>query len=90
MFQHNVSPLVTKMATEAQVIGGHKATIHNPNTSDQAKEHSKELLKEEHNSMSRQPNIVLDIPCSHDRDLAVILDGDQAKNADHVAAGLKG
>ncbi|KAF3769713.1 hypothetical protein M406DRAFT_320038 [Cryphonectria parasitica EP155] len=37
------------MPTEAHVIAGHKANIHNPNTSDGAKEHSKEVLKDEHN-----------------------------------------
>lgn len=36
--------------TDANVIGGHKATIHNPHTSDEAKEHSKEILKEDFNS----------------------------------------
>lgn len=37
------------MASEAQVIGGHKANLHNPNTSAEAKEHSKEVLKEDFN-----------------------------------------
>lgn len=37
------------MASEAQVIGGHKATLHNPNTSDEAKAHSKEVLKDDFN-----------------------------------------
>lgn len=36
--------------SDAQVIGGHKATIHNPNTSTEAKKHSKEVLKEDFNS----------------------------------------
>lgn len=44
------------MTTEAQVIGGHKAAVHNSNTSDEAKEHSKEVLKEEHNSTLPQPS----------------------------------
>ena len=37
------------MPTEAQIIGGHKANLHNPNTSAEAKEHSKDVLREEHN-----------------------------------------
>ncbi|KAL2280176.1 hypothetical protein FJTKL_12784 [Diaporthe vaccinii] len=40
---------ITNMASEAQVIGGHKANLHNPNTSAEAKEHSKEVLKEDFN-----------------------------------------
>lgn len=36
--------------SDAQIIGGHKATIHNANTSAEAKEHSKEVLKDEFNS----------------------------------------
>ncbi|KAI2473213.1 hypothetical protein F4781DRAFT_427627 [Annulohypoxylon bovei var. microspora] len=37
------------MPTEAQVAGGHKATLHNPNTSQGAKEHSKQVLENEFN-----------------------------------------
>ncbi|KAM0418835.1 hypothetical protein ACHAPT_012200 [Fusarium lateritium] len=33
--------------TDAQIAGGHKATINNPNTSQEAKEHSKKVLEEE-------------------------------------------
>lgn len=40
------------MASEAQIIGGHKANLHNPNTSAEAKEHSKEVLKEDFNGKS--------------------------------------
>lgn len=36
---------------EAQIIGGHKANIHNPNTSLEAKDHSRDVLKDEYNSM---------------------------------------
>jgi hypothetical protein len=35
--------------TDAQIAGGHKATINNPNTSQEAKEHSKKVLHEEFN-----------------------------------------
>lgn len=37
------------MPAEAQVIGGHKANLHNPNASAEAKDHSKEVLKEDFN-----------------------------------------
>ncbi|ROV92321.1 hypothetical protein VSDG_07263 [Cytospora chrysosperma] len=37
------------MPTEAQIIGGHKANLHNANTSSAAKEHSKEVLRDEFN-----------------------------------------
>ncbi|KAI0502838.1 conidiation protein 6 [Xylaria bambusicola] len=35
------------MASEAQVAGGHKANINNPKTSDEAKQHSREVLDKE-------------------------------------------
>lgn len=37
------------MPTDAQVAGGHKATINNPNVSQEAKEHSKAVLDNEFN-----------------------------------------
>lgn len=37
------------MPTDAQIAGGHKATINNPNTSQEAKEHSKQVLESEFN-----------------------------------------
>jgi hypothetical protein len=37
------------MPTEAQIAGGHKATLNNPNVSDEAKQHSKEVLDNEFN-----------------------------------------
>lgn len=42
------------MTTEAHVIAGHKANLHNPNTSDEAKDHSKEVLKENFNRKQRR------------------------------------
>lgn len=33
--------------TDARVAGGHKATINNPNTSDEAKENSRQVLENE-------------------------------------------
>lgn len=44
------------MPSEAQIIGGHKANLHNPNTSAEAKEHSKEVLKEDFNGKNRHPS----------------------------------
>lgn len=35
--------------TDAQVAGGHKATLNNPHASDEAKEHSKKVLEGEYN-----------------------------------------
>ncbi|KAI1107074.1 hypothetical protein F4804DRAFT_329598 [Jackrogersella minutella] len=35
------------MPTDAQIAGGHKATLNNPNTSKQAKDHSKQVLENE-------------------------------------------
>ncbi|KAI0472591.1 conidiation protein 6 [Xylariaceae sp. FL0804] len=37
------------MPTEAQIAGGHKANINNPNTSEQSKQHSKSVLDNEFN-----------------------------------------
>ncbi|KAF8459065.1 Conidiation protein 6-domain-containing protein [Terfezia claveryi] len=34
--------------TESNVIGGHKATISNPRTSEEAKQHSREVLEQLH------------------------------------------
>jgi len=36
------------MADPSRVVGGYKATISNPNTSDEAKEHAKEMLETEY------------------------------------------
>lgn len=35
--------------SEAQIAGGHKATLNNPKVSDEAKQHSKKVLDEEFN-----------------------------------------
>ncbi|OTA70300.1 conidiation protein 6, partial [Hypoxylon sp. EC38] len=37
------------MPTEAQIAGGHKATLSNPKTSQEAKDHSKQVLENEFN-----------------------------------------
>lgn len=33
--------------TDAQVAGGHKANLKNPNTSEESKQHSKKVLEEQ-------------------------------------------
>lgn len=35
--------------SEAQIAGGHKANINNPNTSEESKQHSKQVLENEFN-----------------------------------------
>jgi hypothetical protein len=35
--------------SEAQVAGGHKANLNNPNTSEESKQHSKQVLENEFN-----------------------------------------
>lgn len=42
------------MPSEAQIIGGHKANLHNPNTSAEAKDHSRDILKDDYN---RKPGL---------------------------------
>lgn len=37
------------MSNPGNVVGGHKANLNNPNTSDEAKQHSKEVLDNEFN-----------------------------------------
>jgi hypothetical protein len=37
------------MPTEAQIAGGHKANLNNPNTSDESKQNSKQVLENEFN-----------------------------------------
>lgn len=37
------------MATDAQIAGGHKANINNPNTSQESKEQSKRILEDQFN-----------------------------------------
>ncbi|KAI1466066.1 conidiation-specific protein 6 [Daldinia caldariorum] len=61
------------MPTEAQIAGGHKANLNNPNTSQEAKEHSKQVLENEFNGG--------DVPKSSG--------DDDNKNPGNVAGGLK-
>ncbi|KAB5525586.1 Conidiation protein 6-domain-containing protein [Coniochaeta sp. 2T2.1] len=35
------------MPRESQIAGGHKANLNNPNTSDESKEHSKQVLEDQ-------------------------------------------
>lgn len=41
--------LSTSKMTDAQVAGGHKAAINNPNVPEETKEHSREVLEKEFN-----------------------------------------
>jgi hypothetical protein len=41
--------------SEAQIAGGHKANLNNPNTSEEAKQHSREVLENEFNSGDGMP-----------------------------------
>ncbi|KAK6950921.1 conidiation-specific expression protein [Daldinia eschscholtzii] len=63
------------MPTEAQIAGGHKANLNNPNTSQEAKEHSKQVLENEFNGG--------DVPKSGSGG------DDDNKNPGNVAGGLK-
>ncbi|KAI5462629.1 hypothetical protein BGZ63DRAFT_423871 [Mariannaea sp. PMI_226] len=59
--------------TDAQIAGGHKATLNNPKVSQEAKQHSKKVLEEEFNGG--------DVPKAGDNDTD--------KNPGNVAGGLK-
>ncbi|KAH6899718.1 Conidiation protein 6-domain-containing protein [Thelonectria olida] len=59
--------------TDAQIAGGHKAAINNPNVSKEAKEHSKKVLNEEFDGG--------DVPKASE--------DDSGKNPGNVAGGLK-
>ena len=48
-FTPNNTNHIFKMPTDAQIAGGHKANINNPNTSKESKENSKKVLKNEFN-----------------------------------------
>ncbi|KAK3358860.1 conidiation protein 6 [Lasiosphaeria hispida] len=61
------------MPTDAQVAGGHKANLSNPNTSKESKENSKSILDNEFNGG--------DVPKAGES-----MDG---KNPNNVAGGLK-
>jgi hypothetical protein len=47
------------MSSESHVIGGHKANLSNPNTSQESKEHSKEILQKDFGQDLRNPNKVI-------------------------------
>lgn len=53
------------MPTEAQIAGGHKANLSNPNTSKESKQHSKEVLENEFNGGDGKPWPVTKIPNHH-------------------------
>jgi len=47
--QSTYTPPTFNMPTEAQIAGGHKANINNPNTSEESKQNSRKILEEEFN-----------------------------------------
>ncbi|KAI1753618.1 Conidiation protein 6-domain-containing protein [Xylaria castorea] len=59
--------------TDAQIAGGHKANLNNPNTSEESKQHSREVLDKEFNG----------------GDVAGTGDDQDKKNPNNVAGGLK-
>ncbi|KAI3326258.1 hypothetical protein HD806DRAFT_532905 [Xylariaceae sp. AK1471] len=62
------------MPSDAQIAGGHKANLKNPTTSEESKQHSREVLDNEFNG----------------GDSASAADNDnQNKNPNNVAGGLK-
>lgn len=79
------------MPTEAQIAGGHKANINNPNTSQEAKEHSQQVLDNEFNGgdgmLSRHAKIFCstNITC----DVVPHADDNKQKNPGNVIGGLK-
>ncbi|EOA85438.1 hypothetical protein ACJQWK_06270 [Exserohilum turcicum] len=60
-------------ANPGNIIGGHKANLSNPNTSDEAKQHSKEVLQEIENGGDPQS----------------MTSNSGDKNPNNVAGGLK-
>merc|ERR1711959_425087 len=69
---HHQSPTI--IMSDAQIAGGHKANLKNPNTSDESKQHSKAVLENEFNGG--------DVPHAGERD-------NENKNPNNVAGGLK-
>lgn len=90
--QHRSHQNSIKMPSDTKVIGGHKANLHNPNTSSEAKDHSKEVLQQDFNgestSSSRTLPFLMRAPGL--TTFSVVVDGNKTKDLDHVAAGLKG
>ncbi|KAM0287276.1 hypothetical protein ACHAQH_000590 [Verticillium albo-atrum] len=62
------------MPSDAQVAGGHKANLNNPNTSEESKQHSRDVL----NKSEDAPNAT-----------SAQSAGDDNKNPGNVAGGLK-
>ena len=79
------------MPTEAQIAGGHKANINNPNTSQEAKEHSKQVLENEFNGGDgvfpcHAGSVHLTDSCG---DLVPHAGDNEQKNPGNVIGGLK-
>ncbi|KAL1310836.1 hypothetical protein AAFC00_001072 [Neodothiora populina] len=61
------------MSNTGNVVGGHKANINNPNTSEESKEHSRQVLDQEYDG----------------GDIQTSSNSDEGKNPNNVAGGLK-
>lgn len=78
------------MPTEAQIAGGHKANLNNPNTSEESKQNSRQVLNDEfnggdgkqiiHSSIIKQTLTSVVVPKASDGG---------NKNPGNVAGGLK-
>lgn len=77
--------------SDAQVAGGHKANLNNPNTSEESKQHSREVLENEFNGGDGKfPNIGQIFNSSTLINIAVPKATDSGdKNPGNVAGGLK-
>lgn len=75
--------------TDAQIAGGHKATINNPNTSQEAKEHSKKVLHEEFNDGNGKDPQLLTMNPILTRTSVPKAGDEKEKNPGNVAGGLK-
>jgi hypothetical protein len=49
--------VLINMPTDAQIAGGHKANLKNPNTSEESKQHSREVLDGEYNGGDGKPSV---------------------------------
>jgi hypothetical protein len=76
------------MPTEAQIAGGHKANLNNPNTSQEAKEHSRQVLNDEFNGGDGVSFTLPLMSCANHKIVPKASDGGD-KNPNNVIGGLK-
>lgn len=84
------------MPTDAQVAGGHKATINNPNSSKEAVENSKQILENEFNGGDGKEPLALNphpkacpVDCVCTNLSVPHADDNKEKNPGNVIGGLK-